>query len=195
MSFTRFRGEARRRDFGKMALGGALGALLAPRASNPRCMRMRPASAVRSIGRHPERRPVAVSETDWRRICQRRGARGNAHVRRFPGHQEALPGHILQAPKPPIHLAAYTMWRVNWIHPFAGGNGRTSRAVSNLVLCARLGYRLPGTLTVPEQIGRGQRSQRPSHPAPIRDRSWTGGRPRTGASFQSSEPGARQCPR
>jgi len=52
----------------------------------------------------------------------------------------------------PIHLAAYAMWRVNWIHPFAGGNGRTSRAVSNLVLCARLGYRLPGTLTVPEQI-------------------------------------------
>ena len=48
----------------------------------------------------------------------------------------------------PIHLAAYAMWRVNWIHPFAGGNGRTSRAVSNLVLCARLGYRLPGTLTV-----------------------------------------------
>lgn len=52
----------------------------------------------------------------------------------------------------PIHMAAYAMWRVNWIHPFAGGNGRTSRAVSNLVLCARLGYRLPGTLTVPEQI-------------------------------------------
>jgi Fic family protein len=53
---------------------------------------------------------------------------------------------------PPIRLGAYAMWRVNWIHPFAGGNGRTSRAVSYLVLCARLGYRLPGTLTIPEQI-------------------------------------------
>jgi Fic family protein len=52
----------------------------------------------------------------------------------------------------PLHLAAYTMWRVNWIHPFAGGNGRTSRAVSYLVLCARLGYRIPGTRTIPEQI-------------------------------------------
>lgn len=30
----------------------------------------------------------------------------------------------------PIHLSAYLMWRINWIHPFSGGNGRTSRAVS-----------------------------------------------------------------
>jgi Fic family protein len=44
------------------------------------------------------------------------------------------------------------MWRVNWIHPFNGGNGRTSRAISYLVLCARLGYRLVGTNTIPEQI-------------------------------------------
>ena len=39
----------------------------------------------------------------------------------------------------PLHLAAYTLWRMNWIHPFVDGNGRTSRAVSYLVLCARLG--------------------------------------------------------
>jgi len=51
-----------------------------------------------------------------------------------------------------LHLAAYAMWRVNWIHPFAGGNGRTSRAVSYLVLCVRLGYTLIGTNTIPEQI-------------------------------------------
>jgi Fic family protein len=44
------------------------------------------------------------------------------------------------------------MWRVNCIHPFTGGNGRTSRAVSYLVLCARLGYNLPGTVTIPDQI-------------------------------------------
>lgn len=53
-----------------------------------------------------------------------------------------------------IHLAAYAMWRLNWIHPFADGNGRTSRAVSFLVLCARLGERLPGAMTIPEQIVR-----------------------------------------
>ena len=51
-----------------------------------------------------------------------------------------------------LHLSAYVMWRLNWIHPFAGGNGRTSRAVSYLVLCARLGYRVSGTDTIPEQI-------------------------------------------
>jgi Fic family protein len=54
--------------------------------------------------------------------------------------------------KSPIHLAAYAMWRMNWIHPFTDGNGRTSRAVSYLVLCVRLGYLLPGHLTIPDQI-------------------------------------------
>lgn len=54
--------------------------------------------------------------------------------------------------KSPLHLSAYVMWRLNWIHPFSGGNGRTSRAVSYLVLCAKLGYRVPGTNTIPEQI-------------------------------------------
>ena len=52
----------------------------------------------------------------------------------------------------PIHLAAYLMWRHNWIHPFFGGNGRTSRAVSYLVLCSKLGYILPGQKTVTDQI-------------------------------------------
>jgi Fic family protein len=51
-----------------------------------------------------------------------------------------------------LHLAAYVMWRLNWIHPFVDGNGRTSRAISYLVLCVRLGYPLPGTHTIPEQI-------------------------------------------
>jgi Fic family protein len=54
--------------------------------------------------------------------------------------------------KSPIHLCAYVLWRLNWIHPFTDGNGRTSRAVSYLVLCVGLGYRLPGTRTIPEQI-------------------------------------------
>jgi Fic family protein len=52
----------------------------------------------------------------------------------------------------PIHLAAYVMWRLNWIHPFADGNGRTSRVVSYLVLSIRAGSLLPGTPTIPDQI-------------------------------------------
>lgn len=54
--------------------------------------------------------------------------------------------------KSPLHLAAYVMWRLNWIHPFTDGNGRTSRAASYLVLCLRLKSFLPGKLTIPEQI-------------------------------------------
>lgn len=54
--------------------------------------------------------------------------------------------------KSPLHLAAYVMWRLNWIHPFTDGNGRTSRAVSYLVLCLRLKALMPGRLTIPEQI-------------------------------------------
>jgi Fic family protein len=52
----------------------------------------------------------------------------------------------------PIHLAAYLMWRLNWIHPFADGNGRTSRIVSYVVLSIRAGAILPGTPTIPDQI-------------------------------------------
>lgn len=51
-----------------------------------------------------------------------------------------------------IHLASYVMWRLNWIHPFADGNGRTSRIVSYVVLCIRLGSVLPGLPTIPDQI-------------------------------------------
>jgi Fic family protein len=51
-----------------------------------------------------------------------------------------------------IHLSSYVMWRLNWIHPFADGNGRTSRILSYLILCGRLGQSLPGTHTIPEQI-------------------------------------------
>jgi Fic family protein len=54
--------------------------------------------------------------------------------------------------KTAIHLSAYAMWRLNWIHPFSDGNGRTSRIVSYLVLSVKTGYVLPGTVTIPEQI-------------------------------------------
>ena len=52
----------------------------------------------------------------------------------------------------PLHLAAYLMWRLNWIHPFADGNGRTSRIVSYIALSIRAGAILPGTPTIPDQI-------------------------------------------
>lgn len=56
--------------------------------------------------------------------------------------------------KSAAHLAAYVLWKMNWIHPhpFADGNGRTARAVSYVVLSAKLDSLLPGTPTIPEQI-------------------------------------------
>lgn len=59
--------------------------------------------------------------------------------------------------KPAIHLAAFVLWKLNWIHPFTDGNGRTSRALSYLVLCVRLGAHLPGTNAIPEQIAADKR--------------------------------------
>lgn len=54
--------------------------------------------------------------------------------------------------KSPVHLAAYVMWRLNWIHPYDDGNGRTSRAAAYIVLSLRLGTRLPGSNTIVDQI-------------------------------------------
>ena len=54
--------------------------------------------------------------------------------------------------KSPSHLASYVLWRLNWIHPFADGNGRTARMVSYVVLSVRLNSILPGSPTIPDQI-------------------------------------------
>lgn len=51
-----------------------------------------------------------------------------------------------------VHLAAYVLWKLNWIHPFADGNGRTARAVSYVVMSIKLDSLLPGAPTIPEQI-------------------------------------------
>jgi Fic family protein len=58
----------------------------------------------------------------------------------------------------PLHLSAYIMWRLNWIHPFADGNGRTSRILSYVILSIRAGYVLPGAPTIPDLI-KDHRSQ------------------------------------
>ena len=51
---------------------------------------------------------------------------------------------------PAVKLAAYAMWRVNSIHPFVNGNGRTARAVCYFILCLRAGFLLPGKTIMPE---------------------------------------------
>ena len=52
----------------------------------------------------------------------------------------------------PTSLAAYALWRMNWIHPFVEGNGRTARAACYYLICLRNGGLLPGSKTLPERI-------------------------------------------
>lgn len=56
------------------------------------------------------------------------------------------------AQKSAVYLCAYVLWKLNWIHPFSDGNGRTARAVAYVVLSAKLDSLLPGAPTIPEQI-------------------------------------------
>lgn len=56
-----------------------------------------------------------------------------------------------------VHLCAYVLWKLNWIHPFSDGNGRTARAVAYVVLSAKLDSLLPGSPTIPEQIASDKR--------------------------------------
>lgn len=51
-----------------------------------------------------------------------------------------------------LESAAYALWGVNHIHPFAEGNGRSSRALAYFVLCAKFADWLPGSNTLTEQI-------------------------------------------
>lgn len=50
------------------------------------------------------------------------------------------------------HLAGFLMWRLNWIHPFLDGNGRTSRTSAYFVLCAKFGKLIPSRNSILEQL-------------------------------------------
>jgi Fic family protein len=51
-----------------------------------------------------------------------------------------------------IAMATYVLWRINNIHPFINGNGRTARATCYFALCVAAGGLLPGTKVLPELI-------------------------------------------
>jgi Fic family protein len=53
-----------------------------------------------------------------------------------------------------VALAAYVLWRLNYIHPFINGNGRTARAACYFVLCVKAGGWLSGETILPELIRR-----------------------------------------
>lgn len=51
-----------------------------------------------------------------------------------------------------VALASHVLWRMNHIHPFINGNGRTARAAAYFVLCVKAGGWLPGTTILPELL-------------------------------------------
>lgn len=53
-----------------------------------------------------------------------------------------------------VVLASLVLWRLNHIHPFINGNGRTARATCYFVLCVKAGGWLPGNAILPELISR-----------------------------------------
>ena len=55
----------------------------------------------------------------------------------------------------PVYLAACALWKVNYIHPFVNGNGRTARAVCYYILCGKLGILLPGNTIIPAMMSEG----------------------------------------
>lgn len=52
----------------------------------------------------------------------------------------------------PVVLATFVLWRLNHIHPFINGNGRTARAASYFILCIAAGGWLRGETILPELI-------------------------------------------
>jgi fido (protein-threonine AMPylation protein) len=52
----------------------------------------------------------------------------------------------------PVVLATYVLWRLNNIHPFINGNGRTARAACYYALCLKAGGLLQGQTILPELI-------------------------------------------
>ncbi len=73
-----------------------------------------------------------------------------------------------------IHAAAYALWRLNWIHPFGEGNGRTARAIAYLLISVGAGVELPGHPTLLERLVGARREYVKALEAA--DRAWAEGR-------------------
>lgn len=62
-----------------------------------------------------------------------------------------------------LYLCSYVLWRINHIHPFINGNGRTARAASYFVLCVKAGGLLSGTTILPQLL----KQNRPAYVAAL----------------------------
>lgn len=62
-------------------------------------------------------------------------------------------------------LSTYVLWRLNYIHPFINGNGRTARALCYYIVCVKSGGLLRGSPVLPELI----RQNRPEYVKLLRE--------------------------
>lgn len=85
----------------------------------------------------------------------------DGNVRHKPPPWQLVPGMMqtffrqlssLWASGDALDIAAYCLWKINWVHPFRNGNGRTARAFAYSCLSLKLGGVLPGTVTVIDLI-------------------------------------------
>lgn len=51
-----------------------------------------------------------------------------------------------------VQIAAFALWRINWVHPFKNGNGRTARAFAYACVCLKHGTMLSGAVTMIDLI-------------------------------------------
>jgi Fic family protein len=74
----------------------------------------------------------------------------------------------------PTELAGFALWRLNWIHRFVEGNGRTARAACYYLICLKQRKLLPGKQIVPERI---RQNRQPYYDAlQAADRAWDEGK-------------------
>ena len=80
-----------------------------------------------------------------------------------PGAWQSVPGDMkwffrnlysLWQNPDPLDAAAFSLWGINYIHPFRNGNGRTARAFCYASLSLKLGAQLPGTPTIVDLMTR-----------------------------------------
>lgn len=63
----------------------------------------------------------------------------------------------------PVALATFVLWRINYIHPFINGNGRTARAACYFVLCVKANGWLPGDVILPTLLSQNREEYVAAH--------------------------------
>jgi hypothetical protein len=54
----------------------------------------------------------------------------------------------------PVYLSAFVLWKLNHIHPFINGNGRTARAACYFILCLKSNGWIEGSPILPQLLDR-----------------------------------------